>query len=125
MTNATSEQVQPHPTPRLWPGAVFLVIQWVAWLALPFVLPEAAVYGLLAGVLGCGAAILLWWLFLSRVRWIERLAGLLLVTAAPLAAHYIVHHSIAPWVLVSILFIPFGCLALVGWAAFVGYYPRM
>jgi outer membrane protein assembly factor BamB len=125
MTNEIPELKKVDPAPRLWPGVALLVFQWILWLALPIVAPGAAVYGLLIGVLGGGGAILLWWLFFSRLRWIERLAGLLLATAAPLAAHFVVHDSIAPWVLVLILFIPFGCLALVGWAAAVRYSPGM
>src|SRR5262245_13078566 len=99
MTNAISEMKQEQPRPRLRPGAALLAFQWVTWLGLPIVAPGAAVYALLVGVLGGGAAILLWWLFFSRISWVERLVGLALMVAAPFAARYGVHDSVAPWVM--------------------------
>ena len=123
MTNAISELNQERPGPRLWPGVLLLAIQWLTWLGLPIVAPGAAVYALLVGVLGGGVAIVLWWLVVSRLPWFERAVGLLWMVAAPFAARYVVHHSVAPWVMTFVLFIPIACLGLVGWTAVVKNYP--
>src|SRR5262249_39246868 len=109
---------------RLWPGVLAVALQWLAWIALPAVVPQAALYGILGGVFGGGLAVLLWWLFLSRVPWPERLGALALMPVALFATSRVAHESIATGsmgLLLPLLAIPVLCLALVGWAAAARY----
>jgi outer membrane protein assembly factor BamB len=119
MTNAqTDERAEPRPL-RLWPGVLAVVLQWLAWLVLPLVVPEAMLYGVLAGVFGGGLAVLLWWLFFSRAPWSERMGAIVLMTVALFATSHLVHASIANGMMGMMLpmfAIPVLSLALVGWA---------
>ena len=45
------------------------------------------------GSLGCAVAILLWWLFLSRAPWSERLGAVLLIIVALFGTSRILHAS--------------------------------
>src|SRR6516164_6781916 len=50
MTTAqTNEPVERKPL-RVWPGVLAVVLQWLAWLILPIVVPEALLYGVLGGI---------------------------------------------------------------------------
>lgn len=120
MTTAQTDGTARQRPPRLWPGVLAVVLQWLAWIALPAAAPEAALYGILGGVFGGGLAVLLWWLFLSRVPWPERLGALALMPVALFATSRVAHESIATGsmgMLLPVLAIPVLCLALVGWAA--------
>jgi outer membrane protein assembly factor BamB len=105
---------------RLWPGvaaaAVLLVLRFIA----PLVLADGELIGILGSV-AAGAAILLWWLFLSRAPWLERLGILALMIAAVYATLFVVHPSIRGGMMGRMLFfylaIPFVPLAVVGGAA--------
>ena len=79
---------------RLWPGLVAALAIVVARFVLPFLVPDATLYGIVAGVAG-GLVIVLWWLFFSRAPWLDRLAPIVLIPAAALATYFIVHPSIA------------------------------
>jgi outer membrane protein assembly factor BamB len=103
---------------RLWPGVLAVTLQWLAWVALPRLVPEATLYGLLGGI-GCGLIVLLWWLFFSRAPWSERVGALVLMPVALFATSRIVHPSIANGamgMLLPMFSIPVFSLALVGWA---------
>jgi outer membrane protein assembly factor BamB len=98
---------------------VAVVVQWLAWFVLPLVVPEAGMYGMMAGVLS-GLVIALWWLFFSRAPWSERVGALVLMPVALLATKGIVHPSVANAGMGMMLFIfaiPVLSLALVAWAA--------
>jgi outer membrane protein assembly factor BamB len=117
----TPEQIA-SPTPRkplrLWPGVILVVIQWLAWFVVPAIFPRITGIGLLVGVLAA-LAIILWWLFLSRARWVERIGALLLIVLALIGTKRIVHESIAGGgmgMLLYMLAIPVMSLALVAWA---------
>jgi outer membrane protein assembly factor BamB len=119
MTTAQANELAVQKPLRLWPGVLAVVLQWLAWLALPKVVPEAALYGILGGVFGGGLAVVLWWLFFSRAPWAERLGALLLMPVAVYATAHLVHESIANGamgMLFPLLAIPVLSLALVGWA---------
>ncbi len=79
---------------RLWPGVVIVILQWLIRFGVPVVVPEAAIYGVLGGLVG-GLAIVVWWLFLSRAPWSERLGAVVLMIVALFATSRIVHESIA------------------------------
>jgi outer membrane protein assembly factor BamB len=101
---------------RVWPGVVAVVLQWLAWFVVPLFFQEALFGGMLAGLI-LAAAILLWWLFFSRMQWLERIAGLVLVVIAVIAIKPIVHLSISNGMMGMMLYvlsIPVMSLALVG-----------
>lgn len=103
---------------RLWPGVAIVILQWLLWFVLPMVDPGATLVSVLGGF-ACGVVIALWWLFLSRAAWIERLGALGLIALGMLATKGLVDVSIATGaqgLLFYILAIPFLSLALVAWA---------
>jgi outer membrane protein assembly factor BamB len=103
---------------RLWPGVVIAIMLLMARFGLPLVMPEAMVPGIIGGVI-CGFMIFLWWLFLSRAPWVERLWAILLAFLALHAASRFIHVSIttgAEGMLFYILAIPVLGLAFVVWA---------
>jgi outer membrane protein assembly factor BamB len=118
-TTQTPETARRKPL-RIWPGILIVAIQWFAFFILPALVPEAALYGIMGGVLGGAVATILWWLFFSRARWSERLAAIVLMPAAVFGASYIVDKSILTGAMGFMLYlyaIPVLCLALVVWAA--------
>jgi hypothetical protein len=68
--NTTSQKLL-----RLWPGVGAVVLQWLFWLVFPAVAPDAGLVGLFGGIFFCGLAVLVWWLFLSRAPWPDRLGA--------------------------------------------------
>jgi outer membrane protein assembly factor BamB len=119
MTAAQTDVPTEQRALRLWPGVLVVVLQWLAWMVLPKVVPEAALYAILGGVLGGGLAVILWWLFFSRAPWLERVGVIVLMPVALFATWHIVHPSIANGamgMLLPIYAIPVLCLALVGGA---------
>jgi outer membrane protein assembly factor BamB len=99
---------------RLWPGVLFVVLQWLAWFAFPAIFPAIAIYGLLVGM-SAALVIVVWWLFFSRAPWLDRVGALVVMPLAVVAISPIVHTSI-PSVLIFVLSIPLLSLALVAWA---------
>jgi outer membrane protein assembly factor BamB len=79
---------------RLWPGAVAAVLILLARLALPIVMPQYAIFGVIGAVVGA-LAIVVWWLFFSRALWSERLGAVVLMIVALLATSRIVHQSVS------------------------------
>jgi outer membrane protein assembly factor BamB len=103
---------------RLWPGVAAVVLQWLLWLVVPFVVPDAVVLAMLGG-LACGLAVLVWWLFFSRAPWVERVGAIVLMVVAVVATRRVVHQSIANammGMMLPIYAIPVMSLALVAWA---------
>ena len=101
---------------RVWPGVVAVVLQWLAWFVVPLVSQDALFAGMLAGLI-MAVAIVVWWLFFSRVPWLERIAGFVLVVVAVIAIKPIVHLSISNGMMGNMLYvlsIPVMSLALVG-----------
>jgi hypothetical protein len=117
-TTQTPEPAKSKPL-RLWPGIVIVSVQWFAFFVLPGLIPEAAMYGILGGVLGGAIATLLWWLLFSRAPWSERLAAIVLMPAAVFGTSYLIDKSILTGAMGFLLYlyaIPVLCLALVIWA---------
>ena len=104
---------------RLWPGVAIAVLLLLLKFVVPIVVPDAVIV-VIFGSLGCAVAILLWWLFLSRAPWSERLGAVLLMIVALFGTSRILHVSIATGSM-GFLFI-FGLappslgLAFVAWA---------
>jgi outer membrane protein assembly factor BamB len=104
---------------RLWPGVIAVVLQWLAWIVIPIVFPEGVLYGLLGGLAGAVFIVLVWWLFLSRAPWSERVGAIVLMPVGVLGTWYLVHPSIAGGMMgmmLPIYAIPVLSLALVGGA---------
>jgi hypothetical protein len=119
MTAAQKTEFPVRKPLRLWPGVLIVVVQWLAWLALPKLVPEAAMYGIVGGIMGGGLAVLLWWLFFSRAPWPERIAPIVLIPAAIFATSFLVDKSIengAMGMLLYLYAIPVFSFALVCWA---------
>jgi len=113
---------------RLWPGISLAVLI----LALRFVPPYAApplfeadtamtvVLLALLGALVASVLVLVWWLFFSRARWVDRFLALGLVAVGFLVGPLLADRSIttgAMGMLYAILVIPIVALAFVAWAA--------
>jgi hypothetical protein len=103
---------------RLWPGVVIVILQLSIRFGLPAVAPEKTMFGVLAGPIG-GLAVLLWWLFLSRAPWAERVGALAVSIVAMFATYRVLDPSIATGAqhyLFPMLAIPFLGIAFVAWA---------
>lgn len=114
------QPIQPKPL-RLWPGVVAVVLQWIGWFVVPFFYQPALFGGMLAGLI-LAVAIVVWWLFFSRLQWPVRIAGIVLTVLAVAAIRPLVHLSIANGMMGAMLYvisIPVMSLALVG-AALLG-----
>lgn len=107
---------------RLWPGVVLAVAMVGMLVGGPIVFPDQALPVGLIGFMAGGVVLALWWLFLSRLPWIERLGGLVLIAAAILAGRALAHPSITgagQGMLMYILPVPVMLIALVIWAAVI------
>jgi outer membrane protein assembly factor BamB len=103
---------------RLWPGVAAVVLQWLIRFGVPAVVPETLAVAVIGGLAG-GLAVLVWWVFLSRAPWSERLGAVVLMIAALVATRRILHESIATGMMGMMLVIysiPVLSLALVAWA---------
>ncbi len=76
----TNEPNRQQPL-RLWPGVVIVSVQWLSRFVVPTVMPEAMPFAVVSGLVG-GLAVILWWVFFSRARWIERLGAVFVMIAA-------------------------------------------
>ena len=118
--NGKPGEPNPRKPLRVWPGVVFVIVQWLAWFVVPFFLPDAMLYAMMVAA-SCALAVLLWWLLLSRAPWYERVGALILIVLAVIVTKRIVHVSIATGSMGFLLFvmaIPVMSLALVA-SAFV------
>ena len=88
----------------MWPGVAFVVVQWIAWLVVPFFLPDYILAAMLITAV-CALAVILWWLIFSRVPWFERIGALILIVLAVIATKRIVHVSIATGSMGYLLFV--------------------
>jgi outer membrane protein assembly factor BamB len=103
---------------RLWPGVVIAILLGLLRFVVPIVVPDSLMYSVLGGLVG-GLLVPVWWLFLSRAPWSERLGAIALMIVALFATKRIVHESIAGGAmgfLFPFLAIPVLGLAFVGWA---------
>lgn len=118
MTLAQTEKPMSRAPLRLWPGVALVILQWLAWLAVPLLPPEAGMFSVLAA-LACGPAVVVWWVFFSRAPWAERLGALGLMIAALAATPLLLHESVATGMMGMMFYfyvIPALSLAFVVWA---------
>ena len=117
MNIQTSDPTSRKPL-RLRPAIVIVIVQWLLYLGIPVVAPDAAAFGMLAAVAG-GLLILLWWLFFSRAPWLERVGAVILMIVAVAVTKLLSHVSIAGAGMGNFIYImpiPWLTLALVVWA---------
>ncbi len=122
--------MQPHPDRvmeqsrvRVWPGVALAVLLVMLRLVMPAVAPDAAILGVpvpMIGILGgaiCAVAIVIWWLFFSRVRWTDRLLILAVSAAAFGAVWLVVDRSVSNGMM-GMMYVVFALpLAAIGLAA--------
>lgn len=104
---------------RLWPAVAIAIVQLLVMILGPVLADDGVMIGLLGGVVGA-LLILLWWVFLSRAAWLERIGAIVLMVAGVFAAKAIAHESITgagQGMMMYFLPTPFLALALVAWAA--------
>jgi outer membrane protein assembly factor BamB len=108
---------------RLWPGVIAAVLLLAARFGVKAFVPGFAGFsrGMMWSFPAAGA-VLLWWLFLSRARWFERLGGVALIAATLFAAWQLRHDSMGPLWLVAYA-VPSVCVALVAGAALARRLP--
>src|SRR6266702_1824760 len=94
MTTSQIDALSPRRPLRLWPGVVIVILQLVGRFVVPVFFPDFMIYGVLGGVAGA-LLVVLWWLFLSRAAWSERLGAVVLMVAALYGTSCIVDKSIA------------------------------
>jgi len=117
MAIAQTNSANPRKPLRLWPGVVALAALWLARFGLKAIVPGFAGFALgMQWAFGGMLLVVVWWVFLSRVPWLERLGVLLLMVAALAGTWQVRHESMGPlWLLGYAL--PFACLGLVAGAA--------
>jgi outer membrane protein assembly factor BamB len=118
MNIAPTENPTPQKPLRLWPGVAAVAVLWLGWLAVPLLMPGAALYGMI-GALAGAVAVLLWWLLFSRAPWVERVGAIVLMVVGTIAARPFLHESIRTGMMGFMFYlyvVPVLCLALVVWA---------
>src|SRR5688572_12367328 len=104
---------------RLWPGVIFVAVQWLAWFGTSIVAPDATPQGVVVAI-WAALGFVVWWLFFSRAPWTERVGVLVAIVLALAATKRVVHESIAGGGMGMLLFlyaIPVLSLSLVAAAA--------
>jgi outer membrane protein assembly factor BamB len=118
VTITQTDEATPRKPLRLWPGVAAAVLLFVIRFAVPLVIPEATIFGVIGGVVGA-LAIIVWWVVFSRARWSERVGAIVLMIVALFATSRIVHPSVANGMMgmmLPIFAVPVLSLALVVWA---------
>ena len=116
MTIVQNSERTPRKPLRLWPGVAAVVLLFLARFGLKAVVPgfQGFVLGTQGGFIGA-AAVVLWWVFLSRAAWVERLGAVVLMVVSLAATWSLRHESMGPfWFFLYA--IPILCLAFVAWA---------
>ena len=104
--------------PRVWPGVLIVFLQWVARYGVPHFVPEALPFGVVSGFAG-GLLVVVWWVFVSRAPWSERVGAVVLMVIALAATPRFLDVSMATagqGMLFYMYAIPFLSLAFVAWA---------
>jgi outer membrane protein assembly factor BamB len=102
---------------RLWPGVVAVVVLLLARFGVKAAMPGFPGFALgMKWALGAALGVLVWWAFVSRVRWSERLGVLVLMIAGLAGTWFLRHESMGPaWFFAYA--VPMLCVALVAGAA--------
>ena len=105
---------EPSPRPiRSWPGVAAVILLLLARFGMKAAIPGFRGFALgMQGALLAALVVVLWWLFLSRAAWVDRLGGLALMVAAMFATWQLRHESMGPFWLLGYA-VPFLCVAFV------------
>jgi len=116
MATAQTDAPTRQKSLRLWPGVIAVVLLWLARFGLKLVVPgfEGFRLGLTGSIFAAGAVVV-WWVFLSRAPWLERLGAVVLMTVALAAAWRFKHETMGPLWLAGYA-VPVLLLAFVAWA---------
>ena len=126
MAGAQTDEPTLQKPLRLWPGVVIVMLQWLFRFGVPIVVPEATLFGVIAGLIG-GLAVVVWWAFFSRAPRSERWGAVVLMIVAPAATSRVIHESIATGGMGMQFFIyavPVLSLAFVVWAVVSRHLPE-
>jgi len=116
MTSAQFEVAAPQKLLRVWPGVVAVVLQWIFRFGVKELFPGITGFGYaVMGSLALAGIILLWWLFFSRARWLERL-GAIAMMALALGGTWLLKHDSMSLAWLFAYAVPVLCLAFVIWA---------
>lgn len=97
MDPAPSLATLPHKPLRLWPGIVAIVLLLISRFAVKAFVPgfEGFMWAI-EGTFGCAAIIVVWWMFLSRAAWLDRIGVIVLLAAGLGSAWFLRHVSMGP-----------------------------
>jgi outer membrane protein assembly factor BamB len=93
-TNQLTEPSARRPL-RLWPLMVIAVLYAGIVFVPPIAFPDADLPGIMLGGIASALLVVLWWLFFSRARWIDRLGALVVMIGAVVLTRMAVDPSIA------------------------------
>lgn len=116
MTTIQTGDQAPRKLLRVWPGIVAVVLQWIFRFGVKELFPGIQGFGYaVIGSLVFFLVIVVWWTFLSRARWRERLGALALIAVAIAATWFLKHESMwLQWLFAYA--VPVLSLAFVTWA---------
>jgi outer membrane protein assembly factor BamB len=91
----TPVSLAPERRLRIWPGVVILAIEWLLMVVPTWFWPGTLFQflGMFRGPLLAAALLCAWWIFFSRLRWSDRLLGVVAFAAAGAAAIPLFHPS--------------------------------
>lgn len=115
---AAAPVVSPRPEPRLrlWPGVAILIVLWAVrgWASFGANTPGQFFFGFIVAPAAGLLAVLLWWLFASRLRWADRLlvAGAAIAVAA---GTVVICGSAFPAMALILYGLPVAATTWIGW----------
>lgn len=124
--DVTAKQAPVARRLRLWPAVLIVTGMLALRFGLPVVVPERIDVAVLSGLAG-SLLVGLWWLFLSRAPWRERLVGVAVVAIALVVTRLLVDRSIVTGMMGMALYIyslPVLSVAFVAWALLRDHLPK-
>jgi outer membrane protein assembly factor BamB len=116
MTIMQTGERSPRKPLRLWPGVIAAVVLSLARFGVKAVIPGFKGFALgMQWALGAAAVVVLWWMFFSRARWLDRVGAIVLMIVGLAATWFLRHESMGPAWLFAYA-VPILCLAFVAWA---------
>ncbi|MBI4910116.1 MAG: PQQ-like beta-propeller repeat protein [Acidobacteria bacterium] len=99
---------------RVWPGVICIALLFFSRFAVKALIPGFEGFKLaIFGAFVCAVLLVVWWLFFSRARWLDRIGGIVLIATALGSAWFLKHESMGPAWLIA-YDAPFLLLAFVG-----------
>jgi outer membrane protein assembly factor BamB len=101
--------------PRLWPAQFLVAAYWITWLIMKVFFSATMMQFLVMfnAPMVLAAGVLVWWLFFSRLPWVDRLWGIGCVILGGLGAWLLIHGSMGMVLIMNAL--PVAITAVVGW----------